>query len=349
MTGYALTVALNAAVDTTYLLDGFAIGAIHTAAAVSRVAGGKANNVARVLRMLGAPVVATGFAGGHAGGFIRAHLEAQGIAADFEPIPGESRTCLALVDRTGRTLTEVREPGPAVPPEAQASFLDRFRRLVRGARAVVISGSLPPGVPDDFYAHLVAAARAAGAFTVVDTSGRALPPAMAAGPDLVKPNRDELAAWLAGAPAVAPADAGSSPGAGPAGAAPATTPSPGATGGAPLPPLDSPGAVRAAAEAMRAAGARAVAVSLGAAGLVYTGPAGAFAVRPPAVAVVNTVGSGDSLVAGIVAGLLRGLPLPEALRLGVACGTANALTDAVASPRLEDIERILPTVTVAPL
>lgn len=310
MTRYALTVALNAAVDTSYIFDGFAVGEIHTVAELQRVAGGKANNVARVLTLLGAPVVATGFAGGNSGAFIQQDLQRCGIRAEYEAIPGESRTCLAMLDRTGGTLTEVREKGPSVPPEAAAAFLERFDRLLAGARAVVISGSLPPGIPSDYYGNLVERARAAGVFTILDCSGAALKAALPAGPDLVKPNRDELAGWLGTADVTDPLAAG---------------------------------------RKMQEAGARAVAVSLGKDGLLYTGPEGTWQVKPPAVEALNTVGSGDSLVAGFTAGLLRDATVPEALALGVACGTANALTKGVASPRAEDIEAILPRVTTTAL
>ncbi|HYF92471.1 MAG TPA: 1-phosphofructokinase family hexose kinase [Symbiobacteriaceae bacterium] len=308
MERYALTVTLNAAVDTSYIFDGFAVGQIHTVAELQRVAGGKANNVARVLRLLGAPVVATGFAGGAPGAFIQADLRACGVAAEYEEIPGESRTCLAMLDRLGGTLTEVREKGPSIPTDAAEAFLIRFERLLAGARAVVISGSLPPGLPVDYYGRLVKLARAHGVFSILDCSGNALKYALPGGPDLVKPNREELAEWAGALP---PAD-----------------------------PLES-------ARRMREAGAGAVAVSLGKDGLLYAGPEGTCRVQPPSVEALNTVGSGDSLVAGFTAGLLRGLPVPEALRLGVACGTANALTKSVAAPRLEDIERILPKVRVS--
>lgn len=310
MQNHALTVALNAAVDTSYIFDGFAVGEIHLVAELQRVAGGKANNVARVLRLLGAPVVATGFAGGGSGEFIQGDLRRHGIAAEYEQIPGESRTCLAMVDRVNGTLTEVREKGPAIPAEAAEAFLARFDRLLDGARAVVISGSLPPGIPTDYYGRLVERARGRGVFTLLDCSGGALKAALGARPDLVKPNREELAGWLGTSDVSDPL---------------------------------------AGARAMREAGAGAVAVSLGKDGLLYTGPEGTWQVRPPAVAAVNTVGSGDSLVGGFTAGLLRGLPVPEALRLGVACGTANALTKGVASPRAEDIEAILPQVAVTAL
>jgi len=312
MERYALTVALNAAVDTSYVFDGFTVGNIHTVAELQKVAGGKANNVARVLRVLKAPVVATGFAGGSAGVFIENDLRANGIVSDYEPIPGESRTCLAMVDRVGHTLTEVREKGPAVPAAALEAFVGRFRRLLAGAGVVVMSGSLPPGVPPSIYGRLVAVAREAGVFAILDSSGAALKESLAAGPDVAKPNRDELAAWAE----------------------------------THLPDVD---AVIAAARRMQAAGVGAVAVSLGKDGLLYVGHEGTWIARPPAVHAVNTVGSGDSLVAGFSAGLLRGLALPEALRLGVACGTANALNAGIASPQPADIERIHAEVAVTQL
>lgn len=304
MTPYVLTVTLNAAVDTTYLMDGFAPGGIHSVLEMHQAAGGKANNVARVLAVLGQPVVATGFAAGSAGRFIQEDLRRVGITPDYEEIPGESRTCLAIYDRKSGRITEIRERGPTVPPDGLERFLNRFQRLLAGAGAAVVSGSLPPGAPPDTYARLVAAARQAGVPVVLDTSGAPLPAALPAGPDVVKPNVEELAAWA------------------------------GHTD------------VLAAARQMRAAGAGATAVSLGANGLLWVGPEGVWRAVAPTVMSINTVGSGDSLVAGLVAGRLRGLPLPDVLRLAVACGTANAMTDTVASPDPADIARLLPRIEV---
>jgi tagatose 6-phosphate kinase len=321
-----LTVALNPAVDIAYSFDGFQVGAIHAVKRVDRVAGGKGNNVARVLRILGVPVTATGFAGGHAGAFLQEELRRLGIAAEFQPIAGESRTCLALVDTESNRVTEVREPGPAVSAEEASLFLERYTRLVAGAGAVVLAGSQPPGLPANFYGQLVALARQAGAFVVLDTSGDPLREALAAGPDLVKPNRDELAAWagrelreVAGLAAWSGRE------------------------------LREVAGLAAAAGQMRAAGARAVALSLGAEGLLYIGDEGSWLLQPPPVTALNPVGSGDSLVAGIVAGRLAGLAMVEALRLGVACGTANAMTAAVASLDRGEVLRLEPQVRILPL
>lgn len=303
-----LTVSLNAAVDVSYVIDQFAVGRINTVSTMTRMAGGKANNVARVLASLGQTVIATGFAGGSAGHFIQEDLRRQGIDAQYEATAGENRTCTAIVDPVGHTLTEVRERGPALSAGDMARFMDRFRSLVQQVELVVISGSVPPGLPAGVYADLVAEAyRVSQARTIVDASGTALRQVLAAQPYLVKPNIDELEEWA----------------------------------GEKLP---DESAVLSAARRLMDAGPLVVAVSLGARGLLLISPEGAWRAVPPSIQPINTVGSGDSLVAGFAAGLMRGLPAEEVLRLAVGCGTANALTTEVAVVRPNDLERILPQV-----
>jgi tagatose 6-phosphate kinase len=305
-----LTVSVNAAVDTSYVIDHFAVDKINTVQSLVRMAGGKANNVARVLASLGESVVATGFSAGNSGRFIEEELRRNGVEPAYERVEGESRICLAIIDPAGRTLTEVREKGPTLTEPDLDRFIDRFRGLVRRADLVVMSGSLPPGVPADFYGQLVGEAyRVTQVRSIVDATGPALAQALKAQPYLVKPNLDELEEWV----------------------------------GAALPDDE---AVLAAAHKLMEAGPLVVGVSLGARGLLLVSPEGAWRATPPAVDVVNTVGSGDSLVAGFAAGLMRGLPAKEVLQLAVACGTASALTTAVAVVRPDDLERIQPQVRV---
>lgn len=299
-----LTVSLNAAVDVSYRADGFGVGKINLVSAVTRVAGGKANNVARVLASLGQHVIATGFAGGAAGRFIQADLAHNGVQTDYEEMAGENRTCIAVVDPVGQTLTEVREQGPTITAAEADRFLTRFRRLVREVELVVIAGSLPPGIPVDFYNRLVREAyQAAQVRTLVDASGAALNAAIAAQPYFVKPNQEELEEW-----------AGTK--------------------------LDNDAAILAAAQRLMDAGPLVVAVSLGKNGLLLVSPEGAWRAVPPDIQPVNTVGSGDSLVAGFAAGLLQGLSADAVLRLAVGCGTANALTESVALVQQADLDRI---------
>ncbi len=310
MTGGVLTVALNAAVDVSYVVDNFAVGKINMVGEHIRVAGGKANNVARVLASLGQKVTATGFTGGSSGRFIREDLASHGIAVEFEEMPGENRTCTAVVDPVGKTLSEIREKGPTLGEADTERFLDRFRRLLMRADLIVISGSLPPGVPADFYRQLVSEAWRGGQVrTILDASGKALKEALSAQPYMVKPNIDELEEW-----------AGQ--------------------------PLRDEAAILSAARRLMDTGPLVVAVSLGADGLLLVSPEGAWRAVPPAIQPVNTVGSGDSLVAGFAAGLMQGLPAEEVLRLAVACGTANALTRSVAVVHGADLDQIRPQVRV---
>ncbi len=299
-----LTVCLNAAVDVAYTAPGFTAGAINTVERASRTAGGKGNNVARVLAGLGQPVLATGFAGGGAGRFIIDDLQQAGVRTDFEEIAAESRTWTSIVDPGAGTVTGVREPGPALTEADADRFYRRFARLLDQAGLVILSGSLPPGIPEAFYAELISLAyRKSQLRTILDASGDALKQAIGAQPYLVKPNRAELEAWA----------------------------------GRPLPDEK---AVLEAARRLMDAGPLVVAVTLGAEGLILVSPEGAWKAVPPAIRAVNTTGAGDAFVAGFAAGLMRGLPAEEILRLAVACGTASSLNAHVAVVDPRDLDRI---------
>ena len=189
-----LTVTLNAALDVTYRVPRLQPHASHRVSSVVQIAGGKGVNVASVLTGMGVTAVATGLCGGPAGQQIRADLDARGIRHDLAPTGGEARRALTVVSDADGDATVFNEPGPQVSGIEWQAFLAHLDRLLAGLRptVVVASGSLPPGLPDDAYAAVVSAARAAGAAAVVDASGPALAAALPAGPDLVKPNRDEL-------------------------------------------------------------------------------------------------------------------------------------------------------------
>ncbi|MFD9905193.1 1-phosphofructokinase family hexose kinase [Streptomyces sp. NPDC059063] len=191
-----VTVTLNAALDITYRVPSLTPHTTHRVTDVTERAGGKGLNVARVLAALGHEVTVTGFAGGDTGRTLRDHLARTDRLTDaLRPVAGPTRRTLAVVDaRTGDT-TQLNEPGPLVTPAEWAGFLDSYGELVRGdgVAAVALCGSLPPGVPVGAYAALVRAARAAGVPVLLDTSGEPLRRGVAARPDVVKPNADELA------------------------------------------------------------------------------------------------------------------------------------------------------------
>ncbi|RZS44837.1 tagatose 6-phosphate kinase [Herbihabitans rhizosphaerae] len=185
-----LTVTLNLALDVTYEVPRLVPHHSHRVNAVHARAGGKGINVARVLRRLGETAVVTGFAGGATGSAVRADLVE--VIDALVPVAGETRRTVAVVSTADGDATVLNEPGPVVSPEEWAAFLTRYAQLLADADVVVLSGSLPPGLAGDAYAVLVRLAREHGVLSIVDTSGDPLRAAVAARPDLVKPNAVEL-------------------------------------------------------------------------------------------------------------------------------------------------------------
>jgi len=175
-----VTVTLNAALDVAYDVEALVPHATHRVLEVRARAGGKGVNVARVLRQLGQDAVVTGLAGGHTGTLIRADLAASGLPDALVPISRESRRTLAIVSRRDGGATLLNEPGPQVREEEWAGLLARFDRLLAAAQAVMLSGSLPVGVPTSAYAELVQAAHDHGLPALVDAEGEALHAALLA-------------------------------------------------------------------------------------------------------------------------------------------------------------------------
>jgi len=186
-----VTVTLNPALDLTYEVDALVPHGTHRVATVAERPGGKGLNVARVLQTLGEPVLATGLLGGPTGARVSELLATEGVAGSFVPITGETRRTVAVVD-TG-DATGFWEPGPTVAAAAWCRFVGHFQDLMRTARVVALSGSLPPGLPSDAYGILVRIAAAAGVPAILDASGEALRHGLTANPALAKPNADELA------------------------------------------------------------------------------------------------------------------------------------------------------------
>ncbi|MFF0435372.1 1-phosphofructokinase family hexose kinase [Streptomyces sp. NPDC004327] len=280
-----VTVTLNAALDITHRVERLRPHAAHRVRDVGARAGGKGVNVSRVLHGLGLPTLVTGLAGGPTGEAVRRELRRAGVPEHLTPICGETRRTVAVVDEHTGDTTTLLEPGPVVRPEEWRRFQADFDACADRATVVVLSGSLPPGLPEDAYATLVRAARARGVPAILDTSGPALLAALAAGPALVKPNADELAEAT-----------------------------------------DEPDPQR-AAEALRTAGAEAVAASLGPEGLLAVTPAGTWRALPPERLRGNPTGAGDAAVAALARGLAAGVPWPRRLADAVALSAA-----AVAAP-----------------
>jgi 1-phosphofructokinase family hexose kinase len=186
-----VTVTLNAALDRTLTVPNFQLGHRHRASQGLTLAGGKGINVARALKRLDVPVVATGLSGGRTGTRIVEELTSEAILNDFVRIADESRTSTAVVDPTAATYTEINEWGPQVTPEELAMLRDKISYLARGADMVVFAGTLPRGVDDSFYGEAIRDLNRRNVRAVLDTDGSPLRYGVEAEPFLVTPNQRE--------------------------------------------------------------------------------------------------------------------------------------------------------------
>jgi 1-phosphofructokinase/tagatose 6-phosphate kinase len=286
-----VTVTLNAAIDRTLTVPNFQLRHRHRASQGLTLAGGKGINVARALKRLDVPVVATGLAGGGTGTRIIEELTSEAILNDFVRIGDESRTSTAVVDPTAGSYTEINEWGPQVAQEELEMLFEKIHYLSRGASMVVFAGSLPRAVEDDFYAEAIRDLNRRGVLAVLDSEGEPLRLGVEAEPYLVSPNQREAEALV------------------------------GQEFG------DEEDFVM-ALDAVADLGARNVIISheSGAFALLREDkrPRRYFAAAPLLEA-VSAVGAGDVLLAGFIAARFGERPVDEALRAGVAAAAASTL------------------------
>jgi 1-phosphofructokinase family hexose kinase len=305
-----ITVTPNPALDRTLRVDELSFGGIARVQGVQEDPGGKGINVSRVLRQFGCPTAALGFLGGSAGRSLTDAMAKLAIDADFIAVPGETRTNLTMTD--GEHEIKVNEPGPSVPPHAVDALIARVRQRARESSAVVLAGSLPPGVPVAFYAELIRIIQDEGAKPVLDTAGPPLAHGAAARPYLIKPNRREAEALLGI-------------------------------------PLDTDDALREAVRRLSGYGIPIVALSLGAGGAICACGGMAWRAEVPPVAVLSTVGSGDAFLACLLLALLSGVDPSTALWVGTAAGLASVTLPGSRLCAPAELERMLPLVRVRPL
>ena len=303
------TVTLNAAIDKLYVVDRLDPYRVSRVRQVINTAGGKGLNVARIVALAGERALAAGLLGGYNGMYFESLITEQAIEKRFTRVRGETRCCINLWDLEQSKSTEYLEPGAAVGEEELRLFLDDYRGVVRDSDVICISGSVPQGVPEDFCARLVELAAEGRKPVLVDTTGAQLRAAYGARPTMMKPNTDEIVQLM-------DVDAGS-----------------------------RESLVRATQE-MYKDGIGIAAISLGADGVLITCGEGTFHAVPPRVQVVNTVGSGDSMMGGFAVGIARGYDMVETMRFACAVATANTLSMNTGSYRKEDLDALLPLVTV---
>ena len=307
-----LTVTLNAAIDKRYVVEGFRTGEVNRVKECTYVPGGKGLNVSKPASIYGAEVVATGFAGGHAGAYIEDALKPFGIRSAFYHVDAESRSCINIWDEVNQVQTEFLEPGFTLTEEDFAGFEAKFRQLVQEAKVVAMSGSVPKGLDGTAYQRLVKIVKDAGIPVILDTSGKLLEMGIEAIPTMIKPNIDEIR-MLTGKR------------------------------------CDDISEIIEAARAIHERGVKIVAASLGADGSLAVGDDGIFRARVPKIDAVNTVGCGDSMIAGFALGLSKGLPLEETLRLASAISAAAAMREETGFFVMEDMEKLLPQIEITRL
>lgn len=284
-----VTVTLNPALDKSILVDRIRVGDTNRIIQVETDAGGKGINVSRVLKALGSETVAMGFVGGTTGRFIEHVLNQEGVPTDFVRVAGETRTNLDIQEQSGAPPTALNECGPTIRAEELDELRAKLRKVLIGAKMVVLGGSLPPGVPPGIYAELIQLARERGVRAVLDADGESLKLGLAAKPFMIKPNAAE-AARLLGQEVASPEDAVE------------------------------------AAKVLVGRGIGLVVISMGSKGAVAVTAEESWLAAPPEVKAISTIGSGDSMIAGITHTLGEQGSLAEALRWGSAAGAATAMT-----------------------
>jgi len=307
-----LTVTLNSSIDKLYLMDSVQPETVMRVKEVHNTAGGKGLNVSRVAAKLGEQVTAMGFTGGFNGQYLESLVSSPMIRCAFTHIKGETRSCINCWDLSCGRSTEYLEPGYPVTDDDIMRFLNDFDRELPAADVVAVSGSLPGGIPEDFYCELIRRCRAAGIPVLVDTSGARLVSAVKALPFFIKPNEEEII-QLTGRSFSGQNEAVS------------------------------------ALKELRDTGISKVVLSMGADGALLACEDGVFHGRPPKITPRNTVGCGDSMVAGFATGIVRHLSAEETFRMALAVSAASALSIFTGDFDPDDYARLLPGVTISKL
>ncbi len=304
-----LTVTLNAAIDKRYVVEDFKVGEVNRVIECVYTPGGKGLNVSKPASIAGAKVVATGFVGGHAGNYIESELKPFGIESAFYHMEQESRSCINIWDTVQKKQTEFLEPGFTVTEKDFEGFVERFSELVKEADVVAMSGSVPKGLDGKAYQRLVAIVKAAGKKVILDTSGKLLTAGIESKPTMIKPNIDEIR-MLTGSY------------------------------------CDDMDEIITAAEQIHANGVEVVAVSLGGDGAIVVSDEGVYRAIVPKIDAVNTVGCGDSMIAGFALGFSEGLSIADTLKKASAISAAAALREETGFFVMEDMEKIFPKVEI---
>jgi 1-phosphofructokinase len=304
-----VTVTLNAALDHSLECPGFRAGEVNRVTAHWQHAGGKGLNVAAFLAGRAGPVWATGFLGRDNAAPFEALLRERGIEDRCVRVAGETRANLKILHGRGGEVTDLNLPGVQVGAQDWEALLREVQVLAQPGRWFVLAGSLPTGAPVDAYAQLVRLLRGAGCPVALDASGEALRLGVEAGPQLLKPNLHELEELV----------------------------------GRSLPSREQ---VLEAARGLVAQGLTRVVVSLGPQGSLLVEEGRALHAQPPPTQVLSTVGAGDAMLAGVLAGMLRGEGAEACLRGGTAFAVGTLTRPGPTLPTEPELEALRAQVKV---
>jgi 1-phosphofructokinase len=299
-----LTITPNPALDYTIRLDSFEIGRRAKYRDPRIEPAGKGINVSRMICRLGEATLALGLAAGESGELLRRTLKEEGVPNQMVEASGLTRINITLLTGPEGRATHLHGPGSTVSKDDVDKFTSQISTQILRAKILVLSGSFPPGMDPELLPSILGMARMLGVRTIVDVEGPLLAAAVAAGADVVKPNTLELGALL----------------------------------GRPVAGVEQ--SVAAAREIV-ARGAKTVVVTMRGEGAVAVSDGKAWHIQAPREEVVRSIGAGDSFAAGIAVGLLRGMAMPDALRLAAAAGTATALHSGTGLGTREEVERLL--------
>jgi len=281
------TLTLNPAIDRELTVEKVEYDAVLSAIRARVDIGGKGFNVSRLLKSMGMPNTALGFIGGRTGDRLRHGLKDLDIQTDFVSIDGETRTNISIVTEKHDHYIKVNEKGPLVDEPKQRELLDKIASIAGPGDWWVLAGSLPPGVPDSFYAKIINVLNVHKAITVLDTTGESLRLGCEASPFIIKPNAEETHK-LTGLP------------------------------------VDTTEQIATAATELCKMGTQNVVISLGKKGALLRTADESWLIHSPKIQEKNPIGAGDSMVGGLVWGLSQGYSLKESLGWGAASGAASA-------------------------
>jgi 1-phosphofructokinase len=307
-----VTLTLNPAIDQTLVLPRFVAGDTLRVKSSRMDPGGKGINVSRVIQELGGTSVAMGFAPGGLGRYIEHTLEDQGIECDFIRTRGETRTNITILDESRHVHTILSDPGPRTSDKSVDELRARIRERLGSGDWLVLAGSIPPPLDARVYTDIIAEASKNGVHTVLDADGQALIAGTSAHPEIVKGNRRELERLLGRH-------------------------------------LDDETSTLEAAREVKDSGVSCVVVTRGREGAVATTDSELLRGVAPRVRAVSAVGSGDAFLAGVVLTLSRGGDIQDALRLGIAAGTASVLNPGTELCHRREVDILIPRVRVQPI